>query len=165
MIRMTTAILTAMAMLIGSVATAQERERDGSYNERDASYDSDRGTRDSNAGRRDESRRSRSSRSSRNWRSGSGAASEAEPYLEKGYAFVLSVDRTAKTLWLLDNRYYLTNATEFLNEVGQPASLREVAAQRVINGVPDRDTGSVVYFEADRNHGLLKLRLLEAMPR
>ena len=165
MIRMTTAILTAtlMAMVTGSVAAAGDRG--GTYNQPSASYDSDRGTRGDDRDRRaDEAERGRRAEDAVRGRRSGSAGDVDRGYSEKGYAIVESVDRVAKTFWLRGNLYHLTDATEFLNDVGQRASMREVEEQTVINGQRDPDTGTAVYFESDRDHRLLKLHLLEAMP-
>ena len=84
--------------------------------------------------------------------------------VENGHAIVAEVDVEARTIVLGAHEYSITSTTEFLNEVGMPGRVSDLEAMSVFRGVPDRETGSKIYFEADFDHRLLKLHIVDEIP-
>lgn len=94
-----------------------------------------------------------------------GFAHDERPLVEKGYSVVEGLDIVNRTLTLRGHDYRLTGATQFLDEVEQPARLADLEVQSRIRGRADADTGTRVYFEANFEHSLLKLHIVEMIPR
>jgi hypothetical protein len=93
------------------------------------------------------------------------AAPQAEAgFVEAGHAILQNVDVKARTVTFREHQYVVTSSTELLNEAGMPARLDNFEAMDVYRGVPDRETGSKVYFEADYDHRLLKLYIVDEIP-
>jgi len=84
--------------------------------------------------------------------------------VENGHAIVAEVDVEARTIVVGNYEYSVTSTTEFLNEVGMPGQMSDLEAMSVFRGVPDRETGSKIYFEADFDHRLLKLHIVDEIP-
>lgn len=84
--------------------------------------------------------------------------------VENGYAIVAEVDVETRTIVVGSYEYFITSTTEFLNEVGMPGRMSDLEAMSVFRGVPDQETGSKIYFEADFDHRLLKLHVVDEVP-
>ena len=93
-----------------------------------------------------------------------GQPEQKKPQLEREHAIVQAVNAQAKTIKLKGYEYTITNDTEMINEVGMSARLRDFKPMRVHNSMPDRNTGTKVYFEADFEHKLVKLRMVREIP-
>ena len=93
-----------------------------------------------------------------------GQPEQKKPQLERQHAIVQAVNAQAKTIKLNGYEYTITNDTELINEVGMSARLRDFKPMQVHNSMPDRNTGTKVYFEADFEHKLVKLRIVREIP-
>ena len=87
-----------------------------------------------------------------------------EGYVERGYAIVQAVNESAGKIAFKGNEYVVVSTTQVLNEVGMPGRLSDFEPMMELRGVPDRDSGTKIYFEADDDHRLLKLHIVKEIP-
>jgi hypothetical protein len=93
-----------------------------------------------------------------------GKPEEKKSQLERKHAIVQAVHAQAKKIKLKGYEYTITKDTEMINEVGRSARLRDFQPMQVHGSMPDPDTGTKVYFEADFEHNLVKLQMVREIP-
>ena len=86
-------------------------------------------------------------------------------YVEKQFGIVQAVNPSANTIVVKGHEYAVTSSTQVLNEVGTASNLRYFKPMKIdAKGLPKRDSGTKVYMEADYEHNLLKLQMVEEIP-